>query len=629
MSLFSHPWLLWFLVLVPVLGILSLYSRRQRRRALAALGNLPALQSMIRRRRGARYLRGACYFLGIVVLIVGAAGPQWGLQHDPEAAVAGRDLVVVLDVSRSMLAEQPSRQERARRALHDLADTLQRHGGHRIALVVFAAKPRLIFPLTNDYDHFRAAVHAWDADNLPPELRPNAEEGPVSGTRIGAAMRLAVASHDARFSGAQDILLLSDGDDPARGDEEWASGIAPAQATRIPIHVVGIGTPDQDSFIPFRDDFLKHNQILVKTRLQEKPLQEIARQTGGLYLPARNRDFRLGTFFRGVLEPRGTRSASEVESTAGLPSPKQHYAWFLGAALALLAVSMLISDRYRSRPRPWEPAVLWIIPLSLILVSAAPPKLSTPSSPVDHLIQKGNGAYEKEDFPEALKLYEQAEERSLDPGLVAFNKGAALYRLKRYAEAARHFQRAVEDKQGPLLRQARGYYDLGNCLVKQAQPTDVKILEQAVDSYRECLALAPEDDGLVTDARHNLELATLLWLKAKTAARDKPNNGDSKEDPKPKGKEEKDSGTQIGKEKGPGSKEEKVEKTGDGPEAKGGQKKLATPGKILNLPDEDQLVKLPPEDTAALLEQAAQRIQNERRDYRRQSGPASDGVKDW
>jgi len=431
-----------------------------------------------------------------------------------------------------------------------------------------------------------------------------------------------------RFTGAQDILLLSDGDDPAR-DEEWSAGIAPAQNLKIPIHVVGIGTPDQDNFIPYRDDFLKHKQLLVTTRLREDPLQEIARQTGGMYLPARNRDFRLGAFFRDVLEPRGTRTASEIESIAGLPVPKQQYAWFLGAALALFVGSMLISDRYRARPRSRVPAVLWVIPLSLVLVSAAPPKPATPPSPVDDLIQRGNAAYEKERFSEALKLYEQAEERSLDPGLVAFNKAAALYRLKEYAEAARHFQRAAEDKQAPPLRQARSYYDLGNCLVKKDESGDVKALEQAINSYRECLALAPEDDALVTDARHNLELATLLWLKAKTAAREKPNNGDPKEDPKPKGKEEKDSGTQIGKDKGPSNMGEKVEKTGDGSETKGGQKKLATPGKIMNLPDKGELVKLPPEDTAALLDETAQRIQNERRDFRRQSGPASEGVKDW
>jgi Ca-activated chloride channel family protein len=629
MNLFSHPWLLWFLALVPVLALLSIHSWRTRRRALALLGNVPALQSMIHRRRGARFRRGACFFAGIVLLIVGAAGPHWGLQHDPEAAVAGRDLIVVLDLSRSMLAEQPSRQERARRALRDLADELERHGGHRVALVVFAAKPHLVFPLSNDYDHFRASLKNWDADSLPPSLRPNAEEGPASGTRIGAALRLAAQSHDPRFQGATDIVLLSDGDDPGQ-DEEWNAGAQAARTLKIPIHAVGIGDPDTDSFIPFRDDFLKHNQTLVKTRLREKPLQEIAKLTGGLYLPARNRDFPLGTFFREVLEPRGVRTASEIESTAGLPIPKQQYGWFLGSALALLAGAMLISDRVRSRRRRPLPASLLLAPLALVLVSAAPPTTkNVPRSPVDDLIDKGNAAYAAADYPTALKWYEQAEERSLDPGLVAFNKAAALYRLERYAEAARHYQRSLEDRQAPPLRQARGYYDLGNCLVKQAGPADAKILEQAVHSFRDCLALQPDDSGLVADARHNLELATLLWLKARTAARDNPANNDSKEEPNPKdGKEDTQPGMQKGKEKGIGTKEEKVGKSPDGQEPDKGQKKASMPGKIVNLPDNDKLVPLPPEDTAALLEQAAQRILNESRADRGSSLP-SEGVKDW
>jgi tetratricopeptide (TPR) repeat protein len=278
------------------------------------------------------------------------------------------------------------------------------------------------------------------------------------------------------------------------------------------------------------------------------------------------------------------------------------------------------------------PAGLWIIPLALALVSADQPKVQTrPSpSPVDGLIQKGNAAYEAEDFPSALKAYEQAEERSFDPGLVAFNKAAALYRLKRYAEAARHYERCLEDKQAPPIRQAGAYYDLGNCLVKQAGPSDVKVLKQAMDSYRESLALAAEDENLKADVRHNLELATLLWLQAKTAARDNPESSDPKEDQRPKDpKDDKEPGSQTGKEKGQGGKGEKTEKTGEGPEAKGGQKKSASPGKLLNLPDQDELVKLPPEDTAALLEQAAQRILNERSDYHRGSGPPSEGVKDW
>src|SRR5262249_28083970 len=108
-SWFAQPWALWLLLLLPVLGLYVLRARRRRRRALSLLGNPVALQFLLVTRLGPRRLRGTCVALGLLALIVGIAGPQWG--RDWEWATApGRDLVVLLDVSRSMLAEQPSRQ---------------------------------------------------------------------------------------------------------------------------------------------------------------------------------------------------------------------------------------------------------------------------------------------------------------------------------------------------------------------------------------------------------------------------------------------------------------------------------------------------------------------------------------
>src|SRR5262249_32807162 len=131
-------------------------------------------------------------FLGLSVLIIGIAGPRWGRSESADTASDHGDLVIVLDVSRSMLAEQPSRQERALRALRDLADNFASYGGPRVALVVFAAQAKTVFPLTNDYDHFHHALDQIDADDLPPSLRPNADADSVSGTRIGAGLKSGV-----------------------------------------------------------------------------------------------------------------------------------------------------------------------------------------------------------------------------------------------------------------------------------------------------------------------------------------------------------------------------------------------------------------------------------------------------
>src|SRR4051794_8811315 len=136
---FAHPLLLWSLVLLPGLGLLALRGWRRRRQVLTLLGDVRSLGEVRAGGRGARLLRGSCLALGLACLALGAAGPQWGRDWG-EAAAPGRDLVVVLDCSRSMLAEAPSRLERARAALLDLNQALRRRGGHRLGLVLFAGR---------------------------------------------------------------------------------------------------------------------------------------------------------------------------------------------------------------------------------------------------------------------------------------------------------------------------------------------------------------------------------------------------------------------------------------------------------------------------------------------------------
>jgi Ca-activated chloride channel family protein len=348
---FANPWALWLLAALPVLAILAAWAGYRRRQAVVLLGNTPSLQLAAVRGRRRRFLRSMGLGAGLVSLVLGVAGAQWGQQPGvPGDMASGRDLVIVLDLSRSMLAEQPSRQERALRALKDLASTLQRRGGHRVALVVFAAHAKLVFPLTTDYDHLRAALAQQDAAHLPPSLHPQQEETIASGTRIGEALRVAVAAHDPRFKGAQDILLLSDGDDPA-GDDEWAEGAAAARAQGIPVYTIGIGDPETASRVPARNGFLKHDGKLVESRLEERPLQEIARRTRGVYFPAYTNALPLGRMFREVIEPRGSRAGDTGEPA--LPLYQQRYPWFFGMALGCFTLTMLAG---RARWR-WSMAV--------------------------------------------------------------------------------------------------------------------------------------------------------------------------------------------------------------------------------------------------------------------------------
>jgi Ca-activated chloride channel family protein len=335
---FAHPWLLLALTSLVLLAALGWWDQRQRRGALIRFG--PMALAGAQRDRGR--LRGWCITLGLLCVGIGLAGPQWG--RDPGQATApGRDLLVVLDCSRSMFAESPSRLERARSALLDIAATLRQQTGTRVGLVTFAARARIACPLTHDLDHFREVVAGLDLAAPDPDL--DSEEA-VSGTRIGLGLELAVELHDGPVAGARDIILLSDGDDPAR-DGEWRRGIARAREQKIPVHCIGIGDPNAPHPLllgPNRTPLL-FNGKAVTTRLEEAPLQEIARLTGGRFLSADTRSLALGDYYLDIVASGPVRE----DAADPLPIHRQQPEWFLLAGFVLFSLSLLVPDRARFR----------------------------------------------------------------------------------------------------------------------------------------------------------------------------------------------------------------------------------------------------------------------------------------
>jgi Ca-activated chloride channel homolog len=338
---FAHPLILFALLALPVLAVLALRARRRRLRVLAQFGATGLRSAVLAAVGKGRWLRGVCFALGLVLLGLACAGPQWGRDWN-QAAAPGRDVVVVLDMSRSMLAEQPSRLERATRALADLSDALEQRGGHRLALVVFAGRPRIVCPLTHDYDHFRDALEGLTLEPPTDLTPPNA----VSGTRIGLALREAIGILEPGFQGYQDVVLISDGDDPER-DNEWQAGIRAARDRDIPIHVVGVGDPDAASTIPLPESSLAFEGEVVTTKLEEGPLRDIARLTGGVYVPAHTKALPLGKLFREQMEQRAVRDSDPD----ALPLLHQRAPWFFFAALAFLTLEILAGGGWRFRLR--------------------------------------------------------------------------------------------------------------------------------------------------------------------------------------------------------------------------------------------------------------------------------------
>jgi Ca-activated chloride channel family protein len=512
---FAHPWAFWMLLLLPALGALAIYARLRRRRVLAQVGNRLMLDKLTPVRPWPRRLRAGCGAVAIVLVVLGTAGPQWGRDWDQPAP--GRDLIVLLDVSRTMLAEDvpPNRLGRARESLIELSRVLQQRGGYRVALVVFAGRALVVCPLTRDYDHFRDAVEHLDTVLGRSELRPG--KGSPSGTRFGAGLREAVLAHDPRFHGFQEILMISDGDDPVR-DEEWRIGVREAQTRRIPVHTLGVGDPREGGRIPVAKGFLRDGNKEVRTRLEEQPLREIARLTGGTYTPAETKVVPLEEWFRTTVEPRPAPDQSDEL----VPIPRQRYAWFFAAALLFLTFEMVLGHRPKRMKTPMNgekttkaaPAVA--AGLALMLIGAAGPADS------EACLHRGNAAYDQGNFLAALDWYTKAEERTTDPGLVAYNKAAALYRLGDYRAAELSYRCCLEDAEG--VRRARALYDLGNSLLQRSRGSEVQALADAILAYEQCLKQEAADPELCDDARFNRDLARSLWLLAKAA--EKPPGAD-------------------------------------------------------------------------------------------------------
>jgi Ca-activated chloride channel family protein len=625
---------LMLLALLPAMGIIGFVAARRQRRILGHFG--APVKGVTPSRRLVPFLRTVCLITGLVLLVVAVAGPQWGRDW-AQSTAPGRDLVVVLDLSRSMLANDvlPNRVERAKRAVEQLSYAVQQRGGHRLGLVAFAGRARLVCPLTHDYDHFRAALAELDASNLPADLEPKGPDTP-SGTRIGAGIRMAVEAHDERFRGYQDILLLSDGDDPAR-DEEWREGVEAAHRRGIPVHTVGLGNPDAASPIPGRGrEPLRHQSQVVLTRLEEQPLRLIALGTGGVYIPARMDPLPLGELFRTSLESRPTHDNPDD----ALPLYRQRYPWFAASALLFLGLEMVLGSRRKARGRKNKdadpqtdspPRLFFLFPFSFFLLPGMLGAIF--SGKPEDFVRQGNAAFAHGDFAAAADSYRCAEDGATDPGLVAFNEATALYHLGQYRQAELHYRYARTDATG--LRLARLLYNLGNCLLQQAQDRDARRLKEAVDCYERCLQQEQADATLSADARHNLELARLLWLKAKS----RKDAGD----PRPSEQENDNEFPRNEQDAGPrGARTAMLDERGRPQAVAGAQPDPGTtpagtdqtppPGKgnLPTLPDMDDLAPLSTEDAAEHLKQAATRILHERQEHLRLTVPTlPSSVKDW
>ncbi|VTR99719.1 VWA domain-containing protein [Tuwongella immobilis] len=288
----------------------------------------------------------------LALLILALAGPRWGKVVDP-GWLRGRDLVIVLDLSASMAADDPKIPQRgtvtrfqvAQVAVGEMLQRMEERGGHRVGLVAFASRAVVLCPLTADLAHVRQRVEQLSVEFPPDGTLFDSEQPTPSGTRIGAGIAAAVDLLDPQFRGYRDVLLLSDGDDPARDSEEQA-GIAAARGADVPVHVVALGDAEAGATLRQRDGSprLQDGKPVV-SRMKPESLRAIAEQTGGEWLEIGIREPQLGQWFVQTLENRPSRTLAAED----LPQPRDQSPWFLGGAIM---TAILAQWPHRTDPKP-------------------------------------------------------------------------------------------------------------------------------------------------------------------------------------------------------------------------------------------------------------------------------------
>jgi Ca-activated chloride channel family protein len=322
--------LLWSM---PAAAAFLLWAGRQRRAALKRLGQprlIATLAGSISAAR--RRWKTGLWFTALLALIVATARPRWGTQVWVSAR-EGVEVVVALDVSSSMLAEdiKPNRLARAKLTIEEL---MTRLGGNDVGLVSFSGAAFVQFPLTNDFSTARSFLDAAQPETIS---RP--------GTALEEALRVAMGAFPEKVATNRVILLLTDGEghegDPIRAAQEAAN-------EGVTIHAIGFGSPTGEP-IPIRDangtltGYKKDQQgQMVLSRLDEITLQRIAGEAGGLYFRASAGGQEIDALVNAIAA-MGTAEKEDQFEVQGV----ERFAPFAAVSLLALAAELVLSARKR------------------------------------------------------------------------------------------------------------------------------------------------------------------------------------------------------------------------------------------------------------------------------------------
>ena len=495
---FEHPHLLWFaLVLVPALIAFFWWTARVKQKLIGQFIAARLIDALtVGVSVGRQKTRVVLLIAAVVLAVLALARPQMGFSWE-EARSRGLDIVVAIDTSRSMLATDvaPNRLRRAQLAALDLKRLAR---ADRLGLVAFAGGAFLQCPLTLDDEVFRQSVDALDVNIIP-----------QGGTALSEAIAAAKGAFKKDNDNHKVLVLFTDGEDHD-GDALDAAKTAGKEGLRI--FTVGVGTSGGELLrtvdVSGRSEFIKDaDGNAVKSRLNEKLLQDMAQETGGFFMLLSGANTMNVLYERGLAPlPKGDLASQQIKR------PHERYQWLLGIAIALLLAEVLLPERgkasTRSKPQAAGAVTASLVALLLFLAATEAAHASTPAALKE---------YESGNFQSAQAGFEMLLAKKSGDARLHFNAGTAAFQSTNYTVALAHLNAALTNADVNL--QQRAYYNIGNTLFRLGEASDAfaekqKQWEQALKNYQNAVALRTNDVDAVFNVRFvNYKLAELREIQ--------------------------------------------------------------------------------------------------------------------
>ena len=326
---FAQAQYLFLLLLIPFFFLVQALVLRLRRRRIRKFGDEKLVRELMPSYAKAKvWVRLTLFSVGFFFFVIGLSRPQIGAKLK-EHETKGAEIMIALDVSNSMLAEDysPNRLERAKLAISRLVDKLR---DDRIGLIVFAGNSFVQLPITTDYVSAKMFMNSISTESVP-----------VQGTAIGEAINTAMRSFSSQSEKSRAIIVITDGENH---EDDPVAAAKQAAEMGVRVFTIGVGSPEGKP-IPMDGELLKDKDgNIVVTRLDESVLQEVAQAGNGVYVRAGNSEFGLNPIIEDI-----RRMEDEKYSSIVFEEYDEQFMYFLAIALFFFVIEMLVGDRRSKR----------------------------------------------------------------------------------------------------------------------------------------------------------------------------------------------------------------------------------------------------------------------------------------